>query len=169
MTNVVAINGIEVKFPFQPYQVQHDYMSKVIEALQKGENAVLESPTGTGKTLSLLCAALAWREQQVKQYKANKAFQQQNDKNDQDDDTNMIPKIIYASRTHSQITQVIWKFVSRVIIWLRDYNLLNVLLKIEKVMVCSKITQYNFYFHKNVLNCFIDFISDYTNAQIKKH
>ena len=106
MTNVVAINGIQVKFPFKPYQVQHDYMSKVIEALQKGENAVLESPTGTGKTLSLLCAALAWREQQVRQYKA---FQSQNtnDKNNQDDDTNLIPKIIYASRTHSQITQVI--------------------------------------------------------------
>lgn len=58
----IEICGIPVEFPFEPYECQRVYMSKVISALQNGQNALLESPTGTGKTLCLLCATLAWRE-----------------------------------------------------------------------------------------------------------
>jgi regulator of telomere elongation helicase 1 len=52
--------GLEIYFPFKPYQCQVEYMTKVLRALKNNENALLESPTGTGKTLCLLCASLAW-------------------------------------------------------------------------------------------------------------
>lgn len=105
-------------------------MSKVIEALQGSQNAVLESPTGTGKTLCLLCSSLAW----LQSKKAQVALCKQNPLEMTDDKSliqpanclnNMneqlfdelngacgakggawgVPKIIYASRTHSQLTQ----------------------------------------------------------------
>ena len=56
----IEISAVKVHFPFKPYTCQIDYMTKVMQALKEGKNALLESPTGTGKTLSLLCATLAW-------------------------------------------------------------------------------------------------------------
>ena len=58
------IENIEVLFPFQPYPAQHVFMSSLIKAVDAKQNALLESPTGTGKTLSLLCAALGWLKQE---------------------------------------------------------------------------------------------------------
>jgi len=58
----VEIESVSVEFPFQPYPAQVTYMEKVVEALNKRTNALLESPTGTGKTLSLLCSTLAWQQ-----------------------------------------------------------------------------------------------------------
>ncbi|KAK9867288.1 hypothetical protein WJX84_000351 [Apatococcus fuscideae] len=47
-------------FPYAPYPVQHDFMQSVYTCLQNGGIGLFESPTGTGKTLSLLCSVLHW-------------------------------------------------------------------------------------------------------------
>eukprot|EP00921_Rhytidocystis_pertsovi_P016626 GHVQ01026192.1.p1 GENE.GHVQ01026192.1~~GHVQ01026192.1.p1 ORF type:complete len:301 (-),score=64.98 GHVQ01026192.1:1433-2335(-) len=53
--------GFPYGFPFKPYQIQIDLMDKVYYTLsQEGRFAVLESPTGTGKTLSILCSVITW-------------------------------------------------------------------------------------------------------------
>jgi regulator of telomere elongation helicase 1 len=69
----IDIENVSVEFPFQPYPAQVTYMEKVVEALNKRTNALLESPTGTGKTLSLLCSTLAWQ-QSYSPDKDNAAF-----------------------------------------------------------------------------------------------
>ncbi|KAG0454641.1 hypothetical protein HPP92_023623 [Vanilla planifolia] len=47
-------------FPFEPYPIQVDFMSFLYDSLDRGGVAMLESPTGTGKTLSIICSALQW-------------------------------------------------------------------------------------------------------------
>uniref|UniRef100_A0A3Q3CXN1 Regulator of telomere elongation helicase 1 n=1 Tax=Haplochromis burtoni TaxID=8153 RepID=A0A3Q3CXN1_HAPBU len=119
----LTLSGVAVNFPFSPYECQKAYMNKVIECLQKKVNGVLESPTGTGKTLCLLCATLAWRENFKDTISARKIAERLGKEmfpntplsswgtaaTDGDKPTYYtdVPKIVYASRTHSQLAQVI--------------------------------------------------------------
>ena len=111
---------MDVDFPFEAYPCQLVYMSKVIEALQSSQNALLESPTGTGKTLCLLCATLAWQQSlvqskvqclhqsshlsQVMQGPGTSNAELKAERREHEDEG--LPTIIYASRTHSQLAQV---------------------------------------------------------------
>uniref|UniRef100_A0A8C3B151 ATP-dependent DNA helicase DDX11 n=1 Tax=Cairina moschata TaxID=8855 RepID=A0A8C3B151_CAIMO len=47
-------------FPFRPYPIQERFMAALYAALQAGQVGIFESPTGTGKSLSLICGALSW-------------------------------------------------------------------------------------------------------------
>ncbi|KAK4047703.1 ATP-dependent DNA helicase chl1 [Microbotryomycetes sp. JL201] len=47
-------------FPYaQPYAIQLDLMSHVYSAIARQSHTVVESPTGTGKTLTLICSSLS--------------------------------------------------------------------------------------------------------------
>lgn len=63
---VFQVGGVPVEFPYKPYGTQLAFMGRVIATLDRARrqgqsHALLESPTGTGKSLSLLCSALAWQ------------------------------------------------------------------------------------------------------------
>ncbi|KAI8144490.1 helicase C-terminal domain-containing protein [Fennellomyces sp. T-0311] len=58
--NRYPMSGITVEFPYKPYPAQIQMMSKIVKALKEKQNALLESPTGSGKSLAILCASLAW-------------------------------------------------------------------------------------------------------------
>ncbi|KAJ8003125.1 hypothetical protein DPEC_G00166130 [Dallia pectoralis] len=47
-------------FPYQPYPIQEQFMQALYGALEHGKVGIFESPTGTGKSLSIICGALSW-------------------------------------------------------------------------------------------------------------
>ncbi|POM71041.1 Hypothetical protein PHPALM_12444, partial [Phytophthora palmivora] len=111
----LEICGIPVEFPFPPYDSQLIYMEKVLLALSSKQNAILESPTGTGKTLCLLCATLAWRRELQKKLGTSSLAQKrpggslayEGYGSDGESEAPQLPRIIYSSRTHSQLKQVV--------------------------------------------------------------
>lgn len=80
---VLKVQGVDVEFPFRPYPAQLALMARAIKALSSSSHALLESPTGSGKSAALLCAALAWHKQhKAQQQKAHQALLIQHEAND---------------------------------------------------------------------------------------
>lgn len=50
----------EFPFPFPAYNIQKQFMRELYNCLEGGKLGLFESPTGTGKSLSLICGALKW-------------------------------------------------------------------------------------------------------------
>lgn len=56
---VILDDDLTIYFPYLPMELQNYYIDNVIESIRTGKYSALESPTGTGKTLCLLSAALS--------------------------------------------------------------------------------------------------------------
>ncbi|KRX05643.1 P-loop containing nucleoside triphosphate hydrolase [Pseudocohnilembus persalinus] len=85
------IMPIAVRFPSQPHDIQQDLMYKIISGLDnaKGENILVEAPSGTGKTRAVLSACLSF-------------LQKHRDINDK----GYRYQILYVSNTQDQLQQV---------------------------------------------------------------
>ena len=53
---------MDFSFPFEAYPIQNEFMSGIHQCLDDDCVGFFESPTGTGKTLSIICGTLSWLE-----------------------------------------------------------------------------------------------------------
>jgi hypothetical protein len=81
--------GVKLGWPFPEMLKPQRLMGlHIIKALKNKQHVVLESPTGTGKSAAILCSVLGWQ-------RHHHAV------------TGEKVKIIYTSRTHSQVAQMV--------------------------------------------------------------
>uniref|UniRef100_A0AAQ6IIN2 DNA 5'-3' helicase n=1 Tax=Anabas testudineus TaxID=64144 RepID=A0AAQ6IIN2_ANATE len=60
-----TIGGVKIHFPCKAYPSQLAMMNSIVRGLNSGFHCLLESPTGSGKSLALLCSALGWQQAQL--------------------------------------------------------------------------------------------------------
>ncbi|CAJ1065954.1 Fanconi anemia group J protein isoform X2 [Xyrichtys novacula] len=60
-----TIGGVKINFPCKAYPSQLAMMNSIVRGLNHGQHCLLESPTGSGKSLALLCSALGWQKSQL--------------------------------------------------------------------------------------------------------
>lgn len=100
-------------FPYPPYPSQLDFCTKLHSCLVNSLSGIFQSPTGTGKTLSLILAALQWVHTAV----ASDVYNTENrekwafggDFEDIEPISGLIyePRVVFCMRTHTQISQFI--------------------------------------------------------------
>lgn len=66
---VYTIGGVKVQFPVKAYPSQMAMMAQIVKGCHRRQNCLLESPTGSGKSLALLCSTLGWQQAEIEKSK----------------------------------------------------------------------------------------------------
>lgn len=92
------VEGVRIGWPFPAIMPPQRQMAMhLVKALKNRRHVVLESPTGTGKSAAILCSVLAWQRYHHKLHSSRAEASEQT----------ATPRIIYCSRTHSQVAQMV--------------------------------------------------------------
>lgn len=86
---------MEYGFPKELYSTQKKFIEDAVSVIKSNKIGIFSSPTGTGKTLSLLCTAITF----LKKNNEDDLFTILNNIN--------VTEIYYCSRTHTQLSQVL--------------------------------------------------------------
>lgn len=95
--------------PYKPYDIQLQLMQCIYDVLSnKRKVAILESPTGTGKTLSLICSVITWLRENKADFiidigKNKETILEDDDNDDEDDDEDDEPDWVNESYKSSVI------------------------------------------------------------------
>ncbi|SCV99988.1 LAFE_0B06942g1_1 [Lachancea fermentati] len=89
--------------PFKPYDIQIDLMEQIYNVLTEGKKVgIFESPTGTGKTLSLICPTVTWlRENKADFMSGSDARLHRADSNNHESDTDGEPEWVKEAYQNS--------------------------------------------------------------------
>ncbi|EAS07112.2 DNA repair helicase (rad3) (macronuclear) [Tetrahymena thermophila SB210] len=79
-TNNDLKDKIKQSFPYNPYDIQLEFSLNLYESLNVKKLCIFESPTGTGKSLSLICGAFNWFKDNQENYDLIKGFKERRDK-----------------------------------------------------------------------------------------
>ena len=108
--NKLHIEGIQIGFPFAKIMPpQRQIMLHLIRALKSKKHVVIESPTGTGKSAAILCGVLAWMRWNKQKVEGEKMVPNGGGgaNGDEGNGEEGRVRVIYCSRTHSQVAQMV--------------------------------------------------------------
>ena len=91
----------------EPYEIQKGFMDDLLKCFDSGSIGFFESPTGTGKSLSVLCASIAYLRDKNRGFRFSYDASDDDVDSDIDDDKPRPTRLIVATRTHSQIKELI--------------------------------------------------------------
>ncbi|XP_053574791.1 ATP-dependent DNA helicase DDX11 [Bombina bombina] len=95
-------------FPYQPYKIQEEFMTELYKVLEAGKVGIFESPTGTGKSLSLICGALSWLhdfEEKKRQEEAQVLCEKDNEEKGKEEPEKSLPKSVSEPDWITQFVQ----------------------------------------------------------------
>ncbi|KAH0789618.1 ATP-dependent RNA helicase CHL1 [Histomonas meleagridis] len=87
----------------QPYTIQIDFMNDLLQCFDSNSIGFFESPTGTGKSMSVLCASIAY----IKKKNSMLTYNFLSSESDSEAESQIPIRLMVATRTHSQIKELV--------------------------------------------------------------